>query len=278
MTQAAAAPVDMVMPAMAQLIFIVANGVICAAAFVYAEVHRRRTRSAIGYLLLLAGAATVINEPVVDVLGLCWFADKGSIGLFRAWGFTIPAFMLPVYGWYVGGQALLAFDAIQSGITTRRLFRMYAVFALVNAALEIPGLNMGIYAYYGIQPFELLGFPLWWPICNALMPIVMAAIVSRLLPYLPGPRRVLIVLLGPMAAGMTNGAIAVPTWVALNSGTPLWGTRVAALVSLIMGLTLAFLVSRIVAIDGRDAAASSPGGSRDFLERSRARARAEYAD
>jgi hypothetical protein len=202
---------------------------------------------------------------VVDVLGLCWFADQGSIGLFRAWGFTIPAFMLPVYCWYVGGQALIAFDAIQAGITSRRLFRMYAVFAVVNAALEIPGLNMRIYAYYGAQPFQIFGFPLWWPICNALMPIVMAAIVSRLAPYLAGPRRLLIVLLGPMAAGMTNGAIAVPTWVALNSGVPIWGTRLAALVSLILGLTLAFLVTRIVAIDGRAAAPSLPGAGREVF-------------
>jgi hypothetical protein len=112
---------------------------------------------------------------------------------------------------------------------------------------------MGIYTYYGSQPFVLLGFPLWWPICNALMPIVMATLVSRLLPHLTGPRRALIVLLGPMAAGMTNGAIAVPIWVALNSGMPPWGTRLAAVVSLILGLTLAFLLTRIVAIDGSPA-------------------------
>jgi hypothetical protein len=258
----AAAPVDMVMPATPQLIFIVANLVVCAAAFAYAEGYRRRSGSALGHLLLLAGAATVINEPVVDVLGLCWFADKGSIGLFRAWGITIPAFMLPVYCWYVGGQALIAFNAIQAGITSRHLFRLYAVFAFVNVMLEIPGLNMGIYAYYGSQPFEVLGFPLWWPICNALMPIVMATVVSRLLPHLPGARRGLIVLLGPMAAGMTNGAIAVPTWVALNSGMPLWGTSVAAFVSLVLGTTLAFLLTRIVAIDGVAVSPSLPGASR----------------
>jgi hypothetical protein len=235
------------MPQMPQSIFIAANILICACAFVYAERYRRRSGSPIGFLLLLAGAATVINEPVVDVLGLCWFAKQGSIGLFTAWGVTIPAFMLPVYCWYVGGQALFAYQAMQAGMTPGRLYRLYGIFALVNVALEVPALNMGIYAYYGRQPFQLLGFPLWWPICNALMPIVMAALVRVLLPSLSGYRSLLVILLGPMAAGMTNGAIGIPVWVALNSAAPPWVGRFAALISLGLGLTLAFLLTRVVA-------------------------------
>jgi len=243
-------PTDMVMPRLPQLIFLVANTVVCAIAFAYAERHRRRTGSTVGFLLLLAGAATVINEPVVDILGLCWFAKQGSIGLFTAWGVTIPAFMLPVYCWYVGGQSLFAYTAMQAGMTASRLYRLYGIFALVNVALELPGLNMGIYAYYGKQPFEVLGFPLWWPICNALMPIVMAALAHLLFPSLRGISRLLAILLGPMAAGLTNGAIGIPVWVALNSSAPAWVGNCAALMSLVLGLTLAFLLSRVVTVAG----------------------------
>ena len=252
-------PIDMAMPQLPQLVFLVANTLICALAFAYAERQRRRTGSAVGFLLLLAGAATVINEPVVDVLGLCWFAKQGSIGLFTAWGVTIPAFMLPVYCWYVGGQALFVFGAMQAGITASRLYRLYGIFALVNVALELPGLNMGIYAYYGNQPFEVLGFPLWWPICNALMPIVMAALVHVLLPYLRGMSLLLVILLGPMAAGMTNGAIGIPVWVALNSSAPAWVAYCAALVSLALGLTLAFLLSRVLTFAGDTPLRSTSG-------------------
>jgi hypothetical protein len=242
-------PVDMVMPHAAQTFFLVANIVVCVIAVIFAERFRRSSGSPVGFLLLLAGAATVINEPVVDTLGLCWFAANGAIPLFKAWGVTIPVFMLPVYCWYVGGQALIAFSAMAKGATTIQLFRLYGIFALVNIALEVPGLNMGIYAYSGYPPFQALGFPFWWPVCNALMPIVMAALVFRLLPYLTGFRCLWVILIGPMAAGMTNGAIAVPVWVSLNSGVPLWGTYIASLLSLCLGLTLAFLVTRIVATD-----------------------------
>jgi hypothetical protein len=243
-------PVDMIMPHGPQMAFIIGNALLCVIAAIAAERYRRRTGSVVGFLLLLAGAATVLNEPVVDILGLCWFAANGAIPLFKAWGVTIPVFMLPVYCWYVGGQALIAYAAIERGVRATELLRLYGLFALVNVLLEVPGLNLGIYAYYGRQPFELLRFPLWWTICNALMPIVMAALVFRLLPYLAGARSLLIVLLGPMAAGMTNGAIAIPVWVALNSGAPLWGTSLAGLISVCLGLILALLVSRIVARPG----------------------------
>jgi hypothetical protein len=255
-------PVDMIMPQAPQAIFIVANSIVCVVALVFAERWRRKSGSAVGYGLLLAGAATVINEPAVDILGLCWFAARGSIPLFKAWGVTIPLFMLPVYCWYVGGQAMIALAAIRRGSTTAQIFRLYGLFAVVNVALELPGLNMGIYAYYGNQPFEFLGFPFWWPICNALMPIVMACIVYFLLPHLEGWRLLLVILVGPMAAGITNGAIAVPVWVALNSGAPPWAAHLASLVSLVLGLTVAFLLTRLVATDahqGRSRPAASFG-------------------
>jgi ABC-type nickel/cobalt efflux system permease component RcnA len=43
--------------------------------------------------------------------------------------------------------------------------------------------------------------------------------------------------------------------VALNCGAPLWGTTLAALISLGFGLTLAFLVTRSVAVDAHPEAA-----------------------
>jgi hypothetical protein len=248
-------PVDMVMPQGAQQFFLIANTVVCVIALLFAERMRRKTGAPTGYLLLLAGAAAVVNEPVVDILGLCWFAANGAIPLFKAWGVTIPLFMLPVYCWYVGGQSLIAFGAVSRGATTAQLFRLYAAFALVNVALEVPGLSLGIYAYYGNQPFQFLGFPFWWPICNALMPIVMAAIAFRLRPHLKGAGVLLLILVGPMAAGLTNGAIAIPVWVALNSGMPPWGASLAGLVSLTLGMMLAFLVTRLVASDATAAVA-----------------------
>lgn len=252
-------PVDMVMPFMPQMIFGFGNVVPIAIALFFCFRYLRSHGSAFGFLFLAAGALTVFNEPVVDVLGLCWFPRHGTWPLFEAWGVKIPWWMLPVYTWYVGGQAFYVYRRFEDGITTRGLFRLYLTFAVVNALLETPGLWLGVYAYYGEQPFQFLKFPYWWAIVNALMPMTTAALVFRLRPLLTGMRQFAIVPMGLMAAALTNGAAAVPVWVALNSGAGPVVTHLAALASLGMGLMFAYGLCQLVATD---AALRTAGQSR----------------
>jgi len=242
-------PFDMTMPRTPQTIFLAANFLVALIALALAERYRRKSGSPYGYLFLLGGALAVFNEPVVDILGLCWFPSIGTLGLLKAWGVTIPLYLLPVYCWYVGGQAFYAFTRFEARITVRGVFKLYGTFALINVLLEVPGLNIGVYTYYGNQPFELFGFPLWWTIGNALMPIVMAAAVFLLRPYLTGWRRLVVIPLGPVAAGLTNGAIFLPIFLGLNSGMPVWINGLAVCVSLVLAFIVAVLVSQTVSVD-----------------------------
>jgi hypothetical protein len=242
-------PLDMVMPYWPQMIFGFGNVIpICIALFFCAR-YLQRTGSAVGFMFLVAGGVTVLNEPIVDILGLCWFPAYGTYPLFEAWGVKIPWWMLPVYVWYVGGQAFYTYQRLEQGISTRGLFRLYLTYAVVNAILETPGLWLGVYAYYGDQPFVLFKFPYWWTFCNALMPITMAVMVWRLRPLLQGMRLLLVAPMGLMAATMTNGAISAPTWVALNSGGGPVVTHLAALVSLGLALMVTYGLSLLAAHD-----------------------------
>jgi hypothetical protein len=212
--------------------------------------------SSVGIWFLLGGALTTLNEPIVDVLGKCWFPAIDSWVLIKAWGVSIPAHMLPVYIWFVGGQAFLSYQFYSKGITQKRVFRLYAIYALVNIALEIPGLNTAspMYSYYGNQPLVIANFPLWWTFCNALMPMAMGAIVFRLDPILQGMRQTLIIPLAWMTAAATNGLIAAPVWLALNmEGSSLVLTHAAALLSLGMGLMVCYGVCLLVAVDASEA-------------------------
>ncbi|HKY92768.1 MAG TPA: hypothetical protein VJM11_17085 [Nevskiaceae bacterium] len=251
-------PVDMVMPYWPQMIFGFGNVIPIAIALWLCFRYLKSHGSAYGFLFLLAGAVTVLNEPVVDILGLCWFPMHGTYPLFEAWGVKIPWWMLPVYTWYVGGQAFYVYRRFEEGITTRGLFKLYLTFAVVNALLETPGLWLGVYAYYGEQPFQFLKFPYWWAVVNALMPMTMAALVFRLRPLLTGVRQFLIVPMGLMAAALTNGAIAAPVWISLNSGAGPVITHLAALVTLCFGLMFAYALSQLVATD-----AALPRAARD---------------
>ncbi len=107
--------------------------------------------------------------------------------------------------------------------------------------------------YYGNQPLLLLfRFPVWWIFCNALMPMMIAAVVFRGESLLRGARRVFIVPLTWMTAAATNGLIAAPVWVALNaeSSSMAW-TYLAAAVSFGMGLMVCYGLSVAVGSDAR---------------------------
>ena len=137
----------------------------------------------------------------------------------------------------------------------------YGLFWLANFALEMPGLNLGIYQYYGDQPFKLFGFPLWMAMTNAVMPLLGGALLNLFKDVLTGPRVLLAIPMMPMVTGMPQIAIGWPTWLALNSGGGPVVTHAAALISLGLSLTAVYLLgSRVCVAAG--AAANEPDFTR----------------
>lgn len=236
-------PTGMVMPETAQAIFTFGNVIPLTVILVIAIKYAREHSSAVPFYLLIGGALAVFIEPIVDVLGLVYFPHEGSWGVFRAFNVTIPAFLLPVYAWYVGGQAFLTYRVIEKGVTTKGLFKIWLILAISNGILETPGLLMGVYTYYGAQPFQLFGFPWWWTFCNALMPITAAVLAFKLRPLLLGWRLALLIPIVPMADALVNGAVSWPTWLALNSGLGYAATYPAAILSFLLGTIFLYVIA-----------------------------------
>jgi len=156
----------------------------------------------------------------------------------------------------------VAHRIFERGIDQAGVFRLWAIFGVINVVLETPGLLGGVYTYYGAQPFNFWGFPLWWSVVNPLMPIVAGALITSLRPELGSGRKLAVVIpLVPMADGIANAATAWPLWVALNSGIGYAVTYPAALATL--GLTLlslwvvALAVARPAEQKARSAAAAA---------------------
>jgi hypothetical protein len=239
----------MVMPSLGQTWMFWLNMVPVAIALLFALLYWRRTGSALGLLFLLGGTLTAFNEPIVDALGKCWFAPVDSWIFIKAWGVSVAMFALPVYAWYMGGQAFLAYHVYSKGITMKGMFGLYALGAITNMVLEMPALHFGLYTYFGNQPLVIAKFPVWWTFCNALMPMVMAAVVFRLDSLLQGIRRLLVIPLMWMLGAATNGLVAAPVWVALNSDASLVVTHITALITLGMGILVCYGIGLMVAID-----------------------------
>jgi hypothetical protein len=210
-------PVDAVMPKMAETIF---NVFIFIPLGIALALAIRKLLKGQGPLLLyciIGGALAASFEPVVDVLGLVYLKEQGALGTFTILDRTMPLYICFVYPWYVGGLGFLAYKLFKRGVTMRDLFLLWAVDFLVDVILESPGILAGTYLYYGHQPFNIWGFPLWWGFVNPVMPMVAGALIFHIRPRLDRPWKLpAVIACIPMADGIANGATGWPMWAALN--------------------------------------------------------------
>jgi hypothetical protein len=233
----------------AQDVFSVAQFVVCGAMFAFAFRELRRGKGPIFLWCLLGGFIAVIWEPIVDVLGQCWLPSRGQHWeAFTLLNRHIPLMMPFVYSWFVGGQAYLFYRLFERGIDRRRLFQLWGLVFLVNICLESPGIISDVYTYYGKQPMDLWGFPLWWGIINPLMPMIAGTAIYKLKPLLTTPQLVLATIaIIPCADGAANAIVGWPVIAALNTNVGYAGTWVASFITLGLGLSVAWLVSLLVA-------------------------------
>lgn len=229
-----------------QMIFMVVLSTVAAGFIVMALRNWQKTGSPVALLCLIGGGLCVFLEPVVDVLGLCWFWREGNWTMFETFGRPIPVWMLPVYIFYVGGQTFYTLGRMERGETTGGIWKLWAIYCVVNVLLEEPPLWFNLYTYYGAQPLQLSKLPLWWPAINGAMPIVAAALIYKLKPALQGAKLGLIVLLVPMADGATNAAVGWPVWNAVNSTDQLLVTNAAAALTWALAAVLIWVVGLAV--------------------------------
>jgi hypothetical protein len=236
-------PNGLEMNAVGQTIFTIGVTAVWVVAIALAVRYWRRHHSVVPLLLLAGGTICIVFEPVVDVLGLCFFPRPHQWVGIEAFGRPIPLFMYPVYSWFVGGQAILVWHLLRRGITRRQLWTCWLVIMAVDVVLESPGILMHVYTYYGSQPFNPWGLPLWWPPVNATMPVVAGYLVWRVAPLLRGWRALLIVALLPMADGVANAATAWPVWLTLNTRLGMAATYPAALLTFGLGAVVLWVAA-----------------------------------
>jgi hypothetical protein len=197
---------------------------------------------------IIGGAFAATLEPVVDVLGLVFLKQHGAVETFTVLGRTMPLYICFVYPWYVGGLGYLAYKLFERGITMRALFQLWLLDFVIDIFLESPGILAKTYSYYGHQPFNIWGFPLWWGFVNPVMPMVAGAMIYKLRPRLAGAALLGVIPLIPMADGLANGATAWPMWITLNQQNVNYAiTYAAGFITLGLALYSVWMIGLIVA-------------------------------
>ena len=207
--------------------------------------HRySRDRDPVPLVCLAGGAMCVVFEPIVDILGLCWYPRSGQWKLFETLGRPIPIGVLFGYMWAFGGLSAVAYTVLrQKGPLA--LWRLYPLFIGLSIPFELIANHSGYYVYYGNQPLRIFEWPAWWGPVNFAVPIVAAVMIDRFRPLLTGPRIVALAFLLPMADGAVNGATAWPVWSALNApGLPTVFVQLAGALTVGLAVLLVWLVTR----------------------------------
>jgi len=240
------------MPETAQALFTLFIFAPLGAMVVFAVRMLVRDRDPLMLICIGGGAIAMLFEPIVDVMGLVWFPRENQWIAFEVFDRPIPLFVAFVYCWFVGGQGYLAYRRFARGVDMRALFQLWVAFAVCDIVIESPGVLADTYRYYGDQPFNPWGLPFWWGWVNAVMPLMVGALVLKLRPILgDGPKLLLLIPLVPMADGMANAATAWPIWLTLNTELGMVWTHAAAIASL--GLAaIAVWVIGLVVTSGRD--------------------------
>lgn len=230
------------------LIFLVSMWLIAGLFFIFALRALHRDKSPVFLLCLVGGGLCCLIEPIVDVMGLCWFWQEGNWFVGEWMGRFIPSWIVPVYIWYVGGQCYYTLTRLEKGISTSGLWKLYGLYAAANILLEEPPLHLGLYTYYGAQPLQIGLLPLWWIIVNAAMPVVAAVAIYKLKPHLRGWKILAIIPTMPMCDALANAAIGWPVWLTLNSSDSLIITHLGALATLLLAMLMIHYLSLVATV------------------------------
>lgn len=235
-----------VMPKFAENIFTVLAGVPMVVVFIIALVLCVRKRDPLLMYCFIGGGLASLFEPVADLLSCLYFPAIGQNTAFETFGRPIPWALVFAYPWYVGGQGYLTYKAFEKGISAGRIWTLWLLFCLSDVLIESPGVLMGFHVYYGNQPFNFWGFPLWMAAVQSLMPLIAGALLYAMRTRIRSGWKLLAAIpFIPMADGMANAGLALPVWTTLGSDMSLTANYVGGTLSIAMSAVAVWLLATI---------------------------------
>jgi hypothetical protein len=239
-----APPYDAVMPVVEQRVM-VALMVPAVVGAVLLAARSARARDFVPALCLVAGGVCVFLEPIIDVLGGCWYPRIGQQAtVLDTLGRPIPWWALLGYVMYMGGGTLV----VERLVRTRGpsvVWQLFPAIAAFEMVFEFWAVQTGTYVYYGNQPLVLFDFPLWWAFVNTSVPLVAGLVIARCRPVLAGRSAFTLVLLIPSIDGAANLSTAWPTYNAIGSSAPEIAVQLAGIVTCASALGTVALAVRL---------------------------------
>jgi hypothetical protein len=261
------------MPPTAELAYLIFAGVAATLVSLYA-LYLAVTRRTAFPLLICAGAfLTVLLEAPADVLGNAVHSQLGQRNAFTVKGAPVPWGVVLTYGFYAATLPVVLFDRIKGQTLTPRFWwNIYAASLLAVCAVEQIPVHLGLWHYYGYQPFKIWEMPVSMVFANAACVLVPALLVYKLYPILTGWRQLLVVGLVPAGtmAGWAAASLAIINALGTDTQANRGIVQIAAIATIGLSLLVSWAAITIVhwpaaarSIDPRAVAAPTGGGLPD---------------
>jgi hypothetical protein len=234
-------PVDAVMPAMAQNVMIGLTGLGAFAVVLLSLREMRRRGDRVPLYVLLGAALAIFYEPVGDMLGMAYYPAIGQVVWIDTFGRKTPLFIALIYFCYFPPFILFFLRALDAGISTARWWRLWAATVLATFLFEPLPVHLGLWLYYGTQPFVVLGFPLYWAFVNASFVFGTAVGTHFVLRGFGGRANWLIVPMMPLFLLFFHGAPSLPVATALNTTDSLVLTSIGGALTIGLSVLLSWM-------------------------------------
>jgi hypothetical protein len=189
---------------------------------------------------LIGGLLAMVLEPICNVLGLAYHPEIGQVAAFEALGRKMPLHILLIYPWYFGTYIWLLFRYLDRGMGRSGFWKVFGASAALAFFIEIVPVHVGLWTYYGPQPFQISGMPLWWYVVNPTGVIGAASISYLAVGKLSGWQRWPIIVLVPIGAVAVHTGAAAPLYLGLNSSATAGQNIIPGL------LTIAFAICELL--------------------------------
>lgn len=196
-------------------------------------------------ICMAAGLIASFIEPVLDVVSLVWYPSDSLFITIETFGRHIPLYVVLGYSLYFGGFTYLIYEALLKGAGAKLLWWVYVGDIISDIVFETPGLLMGVYTYYGNQPFNYWGMPLWYPFLNSGQPVLMAVIMYAMRDQLKGWGMLWAIPMVGMTYGAMNGAVGWPVWNGLNSTASTLVVHLCGLITIALSFLVVYVTIKV---------------------------------
>lgn len=242
-------PWTAVMPAVPQMLLTGLSVTVFLLSVWFVIKETRRRGDWVPVFAMIGGGLAVIYEPLGDILASVYYPEQGQIGWITLFGRQIPLFIGVLYFWYMSVPAIYFLRRLEIGVTKAALWRMYLLTLFIAIAIELFGVNVGAWVYYGPHPYVVLGVPLWCPVTYSAFLTTITIGLHLMSTRLPRRHHWLIMIGVPVCMAGGHCATSVPAAAAMfSTDSPLW-IWLGGTASIAISFALRYAVSLTYCVD-----------------------------